>query len=42
MYSKLDPKSFGELYETLLEYDLRIADTTVHCILEAGGLSYLY
>ncbi|WP_210373149.1 hypothetical protein, partial [Borreliella bavariensis] len=24
-YSKLDPKSFGELYETLLEYDLRIA-----------------
>ncbi len=35
-YSKLDPKSFGELYETLLEYDLRIADTTVHRILEEG------
>ncbi len=33
-YSKLDPKSFGELYETLLEYDLRIADTTVHRIVE--------
>ncbi|WP_215536608.1 class I SAM-dependent DNA methyltransferase [Borreliella bavariensis] len=35
-YSKLDPKSFGELYETLLEYDLRIADTTVHRIVEDG------
>ncbi|WP_421114414.1 Eco57I restriction-modification methylase domain-containing protein (plasmid) [Borreliella americana] len=35
-YSKLDPKSFGELYETLLEYDLRIADTTVHRIIEDG------
>ncbi|MBB6213709.1 hypothetical protein HNP67_001204 [Borreliella californiensis] len=35
-YSKLDPKSFGELYETLLEYDLRIADTTVYCIVEDG------
>ncbi|AEL19439.1 Type I restriction enzyme R protein (HSDR_N) (plasmid) [Borreliella bissettiae DN127] len=40
-YSKLDPKSFGELYETLLEYDLRIADTTVHRILEEGGTAYL-
>ncbi|WP_210371981.1 N-6 DNA methylase, partial [Borreliella garinii] len=29
-------KSFGELYETLLEYDLRIADTTVHRIVEDG------
>ncbi|PRR07169.1 class I SAM-dependent DNA methyltransferase [Borreliella burgdorferi] len=36
-YSKLDPKSFGELYETLLEYDLRIADTTVHRIVEDGA-----
>ncbi len=35
-YSRLDPKSFGELYETLLEYDLRIADTTVHRIIEDG------
>ncbi|PRR33091.1 class I SAM-dependent DNA methyltransferase [Borreliella burgdorferi] len=35
-YSRLDPKSFGELYETLLEYDLRIADTTVHRIVEDG------
>ncbi|WP_418885673.1 Eco57I restriction-modification methylase domain-containing protein [Borreliella tanukii] len=35
-YSKLDPKSFGELYETLLEYDLRITDTTVHRIVEDG------
>ncbi len=35
-YSKLDPKSFGELYETLLEYDLRIADTTVHRIVKDG------
>ncbi|WP_418457434.1 Eco57I restriction-modification methylase domain-containing protein [Borreliella andersonii] len=35
-YSKLDPKSFGELYETLLEYDLRIADTTFHRIVEDG------
>ncbi|WP_215538188.1 class I SAM-dependent DNA methyltransferase [Borreliella bavariensis] len=35
-YSKLDPKSFGELYETLLEYDLRIADTTVCRIVEDG------
>ncbi len=41
-YSKLDPKSFGELYETLLEYDLRITDTTVHRILEEkGGVAYL-
>ncbi len=36
-YSRLDPKSFGELYETLLEYDLRIADTTVHRIVEDGA-----
>ncbi|PRR31979.1 type I restriction endonuclease subunit R, partial [Borreliella burgdorferi] len=35
-YSRLDPKSFGELYETLLEYDLRIADATVHRIVEDG------
>ncbi|WP_417903168.1 Eco57I restriction-modification methylase domain-containing protein (plasmid) [Borreliella andersonii] len=35
-YSKLDPKSFGKLYETLLEYDLRIADTTVYRIFEDG------
>ncbi|WP_418457406.1 Eco57I restriction-modification methylase domain-containing protein [Borreliella andersonii] len=35
-YSKLDPKSFGELYETLLEYDLRIADTTIYRIFEDG------
>ncbi|MDO7256771.1 class I SAM-dependent DNA methyltransferase [Borreliella burgdorferi] len=35
-YSKLDPKIFGELYENLLEYDLRIADTTVHRIFKNG------
>ncbi|SCW42558.1 Type II restriction/modification system, DNA methylase subunit YeeA, partial [Borreliella japonica] len=35
-YSKIDLKSFGELYETLLEYDLRIADTTVYRIFEDG------
>ncbi|WP_420025276.1 Eco57I restriction-modification methylase domain-containing protein (plasmid) [Borreliella yangtzensis] len=37
-YSKLDSKSFGELYETLLEYDLRIADTTVHRIVDEDGI----
>ncbi|WP_419261170.1 Eco57I restriction-modification methylase domain-containing protein [Borreliella afzelii] len=35
-YSKLDPKIFGELYENLLEYDLRIADTTIHRIIQNG------
>ncbi|WP_434792927.1 class I SAM-dependent DNA methyltransferase (plasmid) [Borreliella burgdorferi] len=35
-YSKLDSKIFGELYETLLEYELKIADTTVHCVIENG------
>ncbi|WP_418905313.1 Eco57I restriction-modification methylase domain-containing protein (plasmid) [Borreliella turdi] len=35
-YSKLEPKSFGELYETLLEYDLRIADDTVHRVFKDG------
>ncbi|SCW42040.1 hypothetical protein SAMN02983004_01043, partial [Borreliella japonica] len=35
-YSKIDLKSFGELYETLLEYDLRIADTTLFRIIEDG------
>ncbi|WP_418885179.1 Eco57I restriction-modification methylase domain-containing protein [Borreliella carolinensis] len=40
-YSKLDPKIFGELYENLLEYDLRIADTTVHRIVK-NGIYYIY
>ncbi len=35
-YSKIDLQSFGELYETLLEYELRIADITVHRIVEDG------
>ncbi len=35
-YSKIDLKSFGELYETLLEYDLRIADTNLYRIVEDG------
>ncbi len=35
-YSKLDSKIFGELYENLLGYDLRIADTTIHRIIEKG------
>ncbi len=35
-YSKLDSRIFGELYENLLGYDLRIADTTIHRIIEKG------
>ncbi|AHH07677.1 hypothetical protein BCD_1611, partial (plasmid) [Borrelia crocidurae DOU] len=35
-YSKIDLKSFGELYETLLEYDLRIAENTLHHIFKNG------
>ncbi len=34
--SKLDSRIFGELYENLLGYDLRIADTTIHRIIEKG------
>ncbi len=40
-YSKLEPKIFGKLYEALLEYDLRIADTTVHRIVK-NGIYYIY
>ncbi len=41
-YSKLDPKIFGELYENLLEYDLRIADTAIHRIIENGTYFIAY
>ncbi len=41
-YSKLDPKIFGELYENLFEYDPRIADTTIHRIIENGTYFIAY
>ncbi len=41
-YSKLDPKSFGELYETLLEYDLRIAQILLFIVLFKMVLSHSY
>ena len=36
-YSKIDVKSFGELYEALLEYDLRIAQDIIYRIKVDGN-----
>ncbi|WKC58385.1 N-6 DNA methylase [Borrelia sp. P9F1] len=36
-YSKIDVKSFGELYEALIEYDLRIAQDTIYRIKVDGN-----
>ncbi len=36
-YAQLDTRIFGEIYEDLLQYDLRIAEYTLHHVFENGA-----